>query len=136
MHLLNIWIISNNVYIEQVDSFLHKQNKEGKKREKRNKKNNNKINSKRAKHHSRCFHMTSRHCVANGAKCKCRVGSDLLLLCLERTVTDSKCLCLRRLSLLKSIKPRGVFIVYLKLLFIRGEMLEIDRKTSGKGLQT
>jgi len=31
MHLLNIWIISNNVYIEQVDSLLHKQNKEIKK---------------------------------------------------------------------------------------------------------
>jgi len=38
MHLLNIWIISNNVYIEQVDSLLHKQNKEGKKREKNPKK--------------------------------------------------------------------------------------------------
>jgi len=41
---------------------------------------------------------------------------------------------LSHLWLLKSIKPQGVFIVYQKLLFIRGEMLEIDQKTLEKRL--
>jgi len=43
MHLLNIWIISNNVYNDQVDSFLHKQNKERKKSKKRNKQKQKKL---------------------------------------------------------------------------------------------
>jgi len=62
MHLLNIWIISNNVYIDQVDSFLHKQ--ERKKSIKKNKKKIKQINSKQILIilvHERSHHISSQN---------------------------------------------------------------------------